>query len=116
MPVDLNTQRNSKVNRYKQNFLADGGYHSEANKKYLKESGYVPIIAYNKRNTRDKELIRKNKLTANEERIYKKRRIIESTFSWMKNYPVINQNYQKTIESYKGLLLLVSSRIISKRI
>ena len=47
--VNLNTLRNSKNNRYIQYLLADSGYYSKNNKKYLKNKGYVPIIAYNKR-------------------------------------------------------------------
>jgi hypothetical protein len=116
LPINLNTLRNSKVNRYKQTILADSSYNSEHNKTYLKKIGYTPIIDYNKRNTKNKELIKKNKLNRKEKKIYKKRKIIESFFSWIKNFPVINQNYQKTIKSYNGLLLLASSLIISKKI
>ena len=55
-------------------------------------------------------------LKGNIKKIYKKRKIIESYFSWIKRIPIINQNYQKTLSSYKGLLLLVSSIFISKKI
>jgi len=49
-------------------------------------------------------------------KIYKRRPIIESSFAWIKNKPIINQNYQKTISSYDGLLSLMCSLIISNRI
>jgi Transposase DDE domain len=81
--------------RYKQNFLADSGYHSSKNKTYLKNLGYNPIIKYNKRNTQNPNIIKDNELTIDEKNIYKRRPIIEATFSWIKNYPTINQNYQK---------------------
>jgi len=41
MPINLNTLRNSKVNRYKQHLLADSGYHSNANKENLEKIGYI---------------------------------------------------------------------------
>jgi hypothetical protein len=116
IPVDLGTLKNSQNNRYKQYMLADSGYDSRKNAKYLKQLGYTPIIAYNKRNTQNKEKIKKRTFTKNEKVRYKKRSIIESYFSWIKNYPIINQNYQKTISSYYGLLTLVSCIFISKRV
>ena len=76
---------------------------------------YTPIFAYNKRNTKDKEKIKMNRLKGKKLKIYKKRNIIEAFFSWIKNFPVINQNYQKTLESYNGLLSLASSIIISNK-
>lgn len=115
IPIELNTLRNSKVNRYKQYFLADTGYSSESNKSFLRKKGYVPIIAYNKRNCKDPKIIEKNKLNGKDSEIYKKRYIIEPSYSWIKNFPVINQNYQKTISSYHGLLLLTTSLIVFKR-
>lgn len=116
MSINLNTLKNSKINRYKQYLLADSGYDSHKNKRFLKKLGYTPVIKYNKRNTKDKTIIKKNKFTKEENKIYKKRSIIESFFSWIKNFPVINQNYQKTVKSYNGLLLLASSILISKKI
>ena len=114
--VNLNTLRNSKVNRYKQRLLADPQYDTKKNKEYLTKLGYKPFIKYNKRNTKNKKTIKNNQFNKQEEQTYKKRLRIESFFSWIKNYPTINQNYQKSIESYRGLLLLASTIIISKRI
>ena len=116
VPINLNTLRNSKVNRFKQILIADAGYDSEANREYLKQSGYIPVIAYNPRNTQDKEKKKKKEFTKKENETYKKRRIIEPSFAWMKNFPVINQNYEKTISSYMGLVSLASSIIIAKKI
>lgn len=116
IPINLNTLRNSKNNRYKQYFLADALYNTNKNKLFLNNIGYTSIIAYNKRNTKNKNKIKQNKLKGKELKIYKKRNIVESFFSWIKNFPVINQNYQKTIESYNGLLLLASSILISNKI
>jgi hypothetical protein len=106
LSINLNTLRNSKINIYRQYLLADSGYDNIKNKIFLKKLGYIPIINYNKRKTKDKKLIFKNKLKGKELKIYKKRSIIESSFSWLKNYPVINQNYQKLLSSYKGLFII----------
>ena len=116
IPINLNTLKNSSNNRYKQYLLADASYHSNKNKAYLKKLGYSPIIKFNKRNTKDKEKISKNTFNKNEEKRYTKRRIIESFFSWIKKYSVINQNYQKSINSYNGLFLLACTIFISKKI
>lgn len=112
----LKTLNNSKINRYKQTFLADSGYDTKQNKKFLIRKGYTPLIKYNKRNTKDKKKIKKNSFNKNESNIYKKRLIVESFNSWIKNYPTINQNYQKSIRSFEGLFSLGCSIIISKRI
>jgi hypothetical protein len=116
IPINLNTLNNSKINRYQQYFLADTGYCSETNRSFLEEKGYIPLIAFNKRNCKDPKIIQENKLKGDDLARYKKRFIIEPFFSWIKNYPVLNQNYQKTISSYNGLLLLASSLIVFKRI
>ena len=137
----MNKKNNSKINRYKpcpksycrrqqdlrqvrhsakaealQYLLADAAYDTDKNKKFLINKGYIPVIRYNKRNTKDKKKIKQNTMKGKYKLIYKNRRIIESFFAWIKNYPVINQNYQKTIPSYDGLFSLACSLIISKRI
>ena len=116
LPPCLNTLRNSKINRYKQYLLADSAYLSLKNKLFLKEKGYVPLIAYNKKNTKDESIIRQNKFNKKEKQIYKERITVERSFSWIKNKPVININYEKSIGSYMGLLKLACSMITSKRV
>lgn len=116
IPVDLHTLRNSKVGRHKQNLLADAGYDTKSIKDYTTKLGYKPIIAYNKRGTKDQKIINEKKLKGKDLQTYKKRGIIEAFFSWIKGAPIINQNYEKTIESYEGLFSLASSIIIYNRI
>jgi hypothetical protein len=82
----------------------------------LKEKGYIPIIKYNKRNNKNEKEINKKKFNEKQKQKFKMRYTIEPYFAWMKNKPVINQNYQKTIESYIGLVTLANLTIISKRI
>jgi len=116
LPPNLHTLRNSKVNRYQQYFLADSGYDTKKNKEFLKKKGYIALIKYNKRNCKNKATIKRNTLTGKHKKIYKKRPIVECFYAWIKNKPVINQNYQKTIESYNGLFLLACSKLTSTRI
>lgn len=114
--INLNTKKNSNNNRYKQYFIGDTGYSSLKNKKYLRKVGYTPIIKYNVKNTKDINIIKKNKFNEPQNELYKKRKIVESFFSWIKRFPSIDQQYQKTIKSYNGLLSLACSIIISKKI
>jgi len=58
----------------------------------------------------------KTSLNKNEVKIYKKRIIVENFFSWLKKYPKIDKIYEKTLTSYKGLLMIVISLIIFNRI
>lgn len=111
IPLDLNTLRNSKVNRYRQYLIADSGYDSKSNHKYLEKIGYLPIIANNRRT-----LEKRKNMSPKEKIFYKKRKIIESMFSWLKNFPVLNQNYQKTLSSFNGLLQLCASIIVAQNI
>ena len=49
-------------------------------------------------------------------KIYKKRNFIENYHLWLKKFPKIKSLYERSINSYKGLLLLGVSVIIYRRI
>jgi len=100
-------------NRYKQIFMADKGYDSKDILKILKKKGYKPIIPQNLRNIKNPKLIRK--MYSKDKKVYKKRIIVENFFAWIKKNPKIDNLYEKTIASYKGLLFLACSKIIFKR-
>ena len=55
-------------------------------------------------------------LKTKEIKIYRKRIIVENLFAWLKAYPKINCIYEKTLESFRGLLLLGISILIYKRL
>lgn len=93
--------------------LADKGYDTKAIRKKIKKSKMKCIIAYNKRNTKDKTKIKE--LNEVEKKVYKKRVKIEHYFGIIKRYPKINNVYEKTLSSYLNLILLVSSMILIKR-
>jgi hypothetical protein len=116
LPININTLKNSKINRYKQTFLGDCGYCSKRNRLFLDKKGYRTLIKFNKRNTKNKKLIKSMKFTKEQKQTFKRRGMVENFFSWIKNKPVINQNYQKTISSYNGLLSLSCIILISSRI
>jgi len=100
-------EKNKLKNRY---VLADKGYDSEKIRELLHKKNYIPIIP--KRKTKQK--INKP-LTSKYKKIYKKRIIVENTFSWLKMFAKIDKIYEKTIKSYNGLLLLAISIIIFKK-
>ena len=112
IPINLKTEEASENNKHKRYFLADSGYCSIENRKMLNKRKYVPLIWYNKRNTKNAKILNKKKFNKTEQEIYKKRRIVESTFSWIKKFPKINCLYEKTSSSFTGLLFLASSYIL----
>lgn len=111
---NCNTKKYYKHNRYKQYMLADSGYDSKINHNLLIHKGYTPIIIQNKRNIKNKKLIRK--LNHSQNKIYKRRKIIENYHSWVKKFPKVKCLYERDIEYYRGLLLLAVSIIIHRRI
>jgi transposase len=99
-----------KASMKEQYFMADKGYDSKEIRKILKEKGYISIIPKRK-NKKNKKSLNKNEI-----RKYKKRIIVENTFSWLKRNAKISKIYEKKLESYVGLLLLCISILIYKRI
>ena len=102
---------NKDVNIIKERYiLADKGYDSKQIRKIIRSKKYKPIIGKRKNNKK-----KNKKLTKTELKIYKKRIIVENSFAWIRNYPKIDKLYEKTIKSYRGLLLLTISIIIFKK-
>lgn len=112
--INNDPNKYTKHNRYKQYFLADKGYDTKAIINNAIKRGYIPIIPQNKRGIKNKKLLRH--LNMKQKNILKKRHIVENYFSWIKRMPKIKHLYEKNINSYKGLLLIASSIIISRRI
>jgi DDE family transposase len=110
--IRLKTYKYRNHNRYKQYMLADKGYYSKHNINRLKTEGYIPIISVNRRNTKSKQL---KELSKREKIIYKKRLKVENYFGWIKRYPKIDKLYEKNIDNYYSLLLLVSAILIINR-
>ena len=93
--------------------LADKGYDSKAIREKIKKSKIKCIISHDKRNCKDKSKMKS--LTDQEKIIYKNRVKVEHYFGIIKKYPKINCIYEKSIQSYLNLLLLVSLMILINR-
>lgn len=94
--------------------IADSSYEGLLNNYIVTEKGYDINMGYNKRN--QKKLM---KISDAEEiyiNNYKKRGIVENLIGHIQRYPSILNNYEKTIASYKGLLMFVLCIILSKKI
>jgi len=85
-------------------FICDKGYCSSKIRNILTNKNIVPIIPYNKRNTKDKNKI--IKLTKIQKEKYKRRIKIEHIFSHLKSNHKIQNRYEKYINNYEGLLYL----------
>ena len=55
-------------------------------------------------------------LNARHKNILRKRYIVEHSFAWIKNMPILNQVYEKTIVSYKGLLMMGNTILLANKI
>lgn len=105
--IDPKTENYIDSNRFKQYMLLDKGYDTQKIKKTLEDRCYNPIIGRNSRNTKDASKI--IHFSEQDAEHYKNRIVNEHTFSWMTQYPILNAQYQKKIESFAGLYLLASS-------
>jgi len=95
-----------KVKQNKRYFLGDKGYDSEKIREVMKKMGYETIIAKRKRKANDVSLNKK------EVKIYRKRIIVENSFSWLKRYAKVDRIYEKNKMSYEGVVNLAISMII----
>lgn len=85
---------------------------------FSKDTENIPIKIITKKcytNT-EKTKPKPRKFNTKEKMIYKKRQIVENSFAWLKNFPSLNQIYQKTILSHNGLLQLSNSIMLTKKI
>lgn len=87
-------------------FLADKGYDSEKIRDDVRKMGYDPIIARRK-NKRNAESIKKAEI-----KTYRKRIIVENSFSWLKRYARVDRIYEKKNKSYEGIVKIAISIII----
>lgn len=91
--------------------LGDKGYDGEALRELIRSRGMEPIIPYRKyKGVPRKELTKKQK------KILPKRVKVENFFAWMRTPSRMKQVYEKTLESFMGVLKLVASASIYKKI
>jgi hypothetical protein len=103
-------------NRYKQFFLADSIYDTENIRDKLKQLGYISIIDYNIRNTKDPIKLEKKKLTKKEKKIYKKRIYIEHTNLIKKQNRRLLNRFDKSLSSFTSFIFLAIIRFLSFKI
>jgi len=107
---------NFKNNKHKRYMLADSIYDTRDIRDKIKSYNIVPIIWPNKRNTKNKELLKIKKLNSRHKKIYKKRIIIENTFSWIYKNRRTCKRYDKLVINYMSFLYMALIKIILKRI
>ena len=108
----INEYINIKNGIHKPYLLADKMYDTNDFRNECIEVGYKPIIDYNKRNTKNKKLIKK--LTKKQRKTYKKRIKVENTFCIIKKYKRIRFIYDSYLSTYTSFLYLAECCMIRK--
>ena len=113
--IDTTKKRINELNlKCKPYMLADKMYDTNDFRQKCVENGYRPIIDYNKRNTKNKKLIKR--LTKRQRTIYKRRIGVENTNCILKKYRRVNLIYDSYLMSYKSFLYLAQCCMIQKYI
>ena len=97
------------------NVLADSAYDTVALKEKITSANLKHTIKSNNRNTKNKKKLRKKKLTKADKRRYLKRQKVEHLFGIIKRYAKINCVYERKMDSFNGLVLLVFGSILINR-
>ena len=73
--IDVDSKKYINSNKYKRNIIGDKIYDSENIKNKCYNNGLVPIVDYNKRNTKDPIKLKNKKLNDHKLSIYNRRKI-----------------------------------------
>ena len=94
-------------------FLADSAYSGFTTIEYLTSIGLKIVMGHNKQYTKKTSQI---KSASNDDVIfYKKRGAVENLFSHIAKIPCLINNYEKTINSYRGLLMFYLASYLAKK-
>lgn len=85
----------SIVDQNKKYYIADSLYDGKENINALKENNFIPLIKNNPKNTKNKALLKKKRMTAKQFKIYKKRFNIEVFNGLVKSYRRIQTRYDR---------------------
>jgi transposase len=107
---------NGNNNKHKRYLLADSIYYTKDIIDKIKSKNICPIIRYNKRKTKNPILLASNKMDKYKKKIYKKRIIIENTFSWIYKNRRVNKRYDKNVSNYMSFLYMALIKILIKRL
>ena len=108
----VNIIPNSKNNKHKRYLLADSGYDTVEIHSKINNMNITPVIWFNRRNTKDEELIEKRKFNKFQSNVYRKRTIVENFFSWIYKNRRVNRRYDKKLINYKSFLYMAFIKII----
>ena len=97
----------SILEKHTKRLLYDSGYESLANNYKVTENGFEIYAGYNKSNMGKKTNKKSTIALRDDIRKYKGRGISENTFSNIHRYPVLTNNYERSMKSYKGLFMYV---------
>lgn len=112
----VNLSYESNNNKHKRYLLADSIYDTSKIKSKIKSFKIEPIIAPNKRNTKDKAKILRKQFSPFQKQIFKKRMIVENAFSWIYKSRRTNRRYDKKVKNYLSFIYMALIKIIFKRI
>ena len=114
--IEPDTNKVKNNNKFRQNMFADAIYYTTDIYDLLKKKGYTPITDTNKRNTKDPKLLKE--IEKHKNKYIKKgvkRLIVERFNAWIHFYPKMDRVIEKSIGSFKGLLLLSCALTVSKK-
>jgi len=96
--------------------LFDSAYEGLINNYFLtEECNMETYMGYNKRNSKYDNDATKN-ATENDKSIYKSRGIVENLIGNIQRVPILINNYEKTMKSYRGLLMFHLCVMLAKKI
>lgn len=108
--VTVNNEENNTVTpKY---ILADSAYDSKDIRKFFIDKSYIPVIDFNKKNTKDPEKLKLKTLTSSEKTIYKKRIEVEHLFSKIKQNRRLSHVYESDKKNFTGFVFLALIKII----
>ena len=91
-------------------FTLDSGFDSDYNKWLIRSHDMIPVIKPNRRGTKDEMKLEMMYADFNE-RIYKKRFVIERVFAWQDTYRKLAHSYERLEATRNGLKYLGYSLI-----
>ena len=94
------------VNKNKKYYIADSLYDGKENINLLISNNFIPLIKSNPKNTKDKKLLKKKKMSAIQFKIYKKRFNIEIFNGLIKSFRRIQTRYDKNSNIFLNTIIV----------
>ena len=92
-------------------FMADSGYDTKEVRDVVRSLKFIPLIPFNKRNTKDTKKI--NKMPTKDYILYKKRIKIEHVFGTLKNNKKLLTRYEKLSETFLNFIYIHFIKVLS---